>query len=294
MTAQPPAPAFRAASAEHVFTKEARASFSANYPETPFTTQHGLTDHPLLSLDALAHLAEALPSTSIEYNRGDLPIGVTGKPGSNGLSIGETIRAVAKANSWAAIKNIEADPAYAALLGGLIGELAPAITAATGAPRHPQGFVFVSSPNAVTPYHFDPEHNLLLQIAGSKVMTQFPAGDARFAPDRVHEAYHTGGARELVWKPHFETEGRKLAITGGEALYVPVMAPHYVRNGPQPSISLSITWRSAWSYEEADARGFNHWLRARGGSAGGTRRWPRRNRGRATAFRALRRLGLTA
>ena len=42
-----------------------------------------------------------------------------------------------------------------------------------------QGFIFVSSPNSVTPYHFDPEHNILLQIRGSKVMTQFPAGTRR-------------------------------------------------------------------------------------------------------------------
>ena len=28
----------------------------------------------------------------------------------------------------------------------------------------PQGFIFISSPDAVTPYHFDPEHNILLQL----------------------------------------------------------------------------------------------------------------------------------
>ena len=61
--------------------------------------------------------------------------------------------------------------------------VAQAIEAATGAMLTPQGFIFVSSPDSVTPYHFDPEHNILLQIRGTKVMTQFPAGDARFVPD---------------------------------------------------------------------------------------------------------------
>jgi hypothetical protein len=28
----------------------------------------------------------------------------------------------------------------------------------------------------VTPFHFDPEHNILLQIRGRKTMTIFPAG----------------------------------------------------------------------------------------------------------------------
>jgi hypothetical protein len=50
----------------------------------------------------------------------------------------------------------------------------------------------------------------------------------------------------------------------GEALFVPVMAPHFVRNGPAPSVSLSITWRSEWSFAEADARAFNGLLRRNG------------------------------
>jgi hypothetical protein len=275
-----------------VFGAEARAAFAANYPETPFVMRHDLGAHPLFALDALADLAEALGEDRVEYNRGDLPIGIDGKPGTTGLSIGETIRRVAEANSWAALKNIEAVPAYATLLAELVGELAPAISAATGAPMHLQAFVFISSPNAVTPYHFDPEHNLLLQLAGSKVMTQFPAGDPRFAANERHESYHTGGPRELKWEPDFEAAGTPFALEPGEALHVPVMAPHFVKNGPEPSISLSITWRSAWSYEEAEARGFNHWLRARGFQPGATRRWPGRNRARAAAYKVLRKLGL--
>ena len=157
----------------------------------------------------------------------------------------------------------------------------------------PQGFIFVSSPNAVTPYHFDPEHNILLQIRGSKTMTQFPAGDARFAPDAVHESYHSGGPRELHWDDRFMDSAKAFTLQPGEAVFVPVMAPHFVRNGPESSISLSITWRSDWSYAESDARGLNHWLRQRGFSPNAPGRWPTSNRPKAFAFRALRRLGLT-
>ena len=281
------------ATTEPVFSDAAREVFARHYPEAPHLLRHGLDTHPLLELGALADLAEQLPQASVEYNRGDLPIGVDGKPEATGLSIGETIREVARSNSWAVLKNIEQVPAYEMLLLGLLGEVQADIEAKTGAMLTPQGFIFISSPDAVTPYHFDPEHNILLQITGSKVMTQFPAGNPRFAPDEVHESYHTGGPRELHWDDAMMSGAQSFALRPGQAVYVPVMAPHFVRNGPQSSISLSITWRSQWSYAESEARGLNHWLRKRGFAPQAPERWPASNRAKSIAFRALRKLGLT-
>lgn len=272
------------------FSPEARRTFAANYPEVPHKLAHQLRDHPLLSLDALATLAEALPDSSIEYNFADLPIGIDGKPDPTGIPIGETIRNIEKTGSWAALKNIEQVPAYADLLHDLLSEIRPEIESKTGRMMKLQGFVFVTSPNGVTPYHFDPEHNILLQIRGSKVMTQFPAGDARFAPDEVHETYHTGGGRELTWREDLLTGGREFPLAPGEALFVPVMAPHFVRNGPESSVSLSITWRSEWSFAEADARAFNGLLRRIGFKPQATGRWPATNRAKALGWRVLRKL----
>lgn len=276
-----------------VFSATARTTFAENYPETPHRLSHGLKDHRLLTLDALAELAGTMLDSSIEFNRGDLPIGVDGKPGATGMTIQDTIRHIATSNSWAVLKNIEQVPAYDALLTSLLSEIQPQIEAKTGAMLRPQGFIFISSPQAVTPYHFDPEHNILLQLKGSKVMTQFPAGNSTFAPDTVHESYHSGGARELTWHEAFAAQGKEIAIAAGEAVFVPVMAPHFVRNGPTSSISLSITWRSDWSFEEADARGLNRLLRKTGVSPKPPARWPGSNARKAYAYRALRKLGLT-
>jgi len=273
-----------------VFAEPVRAQFAENYPEQPHKLAHALGAHPLLEIEALARLGEALPAHSVEYNCGDVPIGVDGKPAGNGLTIGETIRAIDHAASWAVLKNIEQHPPYAALLAGLLGELEQAITARTGRMMKTQGFIFVSSPDAVTPYHFDPEHNILLQLRGTKVMTMFPAGDTRFAPDHVHEAYHTGGARELRWDDRFAPHGTPVALAPGEAVYVPVMTPHWVQNGPEVSISLSITWRSEWSYAEADARACNKFLRRLGLDPTPPGRWPHGNRSKALAWRMLRRI----
>ncbi len=280
----------RSIGGKQIFPARSRAYFAASYPEGPHKLTHDLVEHPLLELDTLALLGEGLPPGSVEYNRGDLPIGIDAKPEATGRSIGETIREIDTANSWAVLKNVEQNPAYAALLDELLDELREEIEGATGAMLTPQGYIFISSPDAVTPYHFDPEHNVLLQLRGTKAMTVFPAGDARFAPDEIHEAYHTGGARELTWQESFARHGLTYQLEPGDALYVPVMAPHHVRNGPVPSISLSITWRSTWSYEEADARAFNHLLRRFGVNPDPTRRWPKRNKARALGCRIARRI----
>ena len=275
------------------FPPQARTAFAAAYPEVPHRLTHDLRGHPLLTLEALADLAEALPETSREYNRADLPVGLNGiVPPANGLGIGETIRRIGETGSWAALKNIEQVSAYRDLLLALLEELRPVIEAKTGAMLRPQGFVFITSPHGVTPYHFDPEHNILLHLAGVKTMTMFPQGNPKYAPDETHEGYHTGGGRELFWTDDLARGGTEWKLRPGEALYVPVMAPHYVRNGPGSAISLSITWRSEWSFAEADARAFNRVLRLAGLRPRAPGRWPQDNRVKAAGWRVLRRLPL--
>lgn len=280
----------RAIGRQRAFPDRARSDFKSSYPEGPHKLEHNLGEHPLLEVDTLALLGESLPETSVEYNRGDLPIGVDGKPEGNGLTIGKTIRSIRTTQSWAVLKNIEQKKPYAALLHELLEELRPVIEARTGALLQPQGFIFISSPHAVTPFHFDPEHNILMQFRGHKAITVFPAGDARFAPDERHESYHSGGARELQWDDSFARKGMTFNLHRGDALYVPVMAPHFVKNGKDVSISLSITWRSEWSFAEADARAFNGLLRRAGLKPAPTERWPARNTAKATAMRIARRV----
>ncbi len=271
-----------------IFDGQARAAFADHYPEIPHKLKHNLRDHPLMHLESIAQLAESLPAASVEYNKGDLPVGVDpDMVMANGLSIGDTIRNVDSCRSWAVLKNIEQVSEYNDLLMGLLTELKPMIESTTGAMLKPQGYIFVSSPDAVTPYHFDPEHNILLQLRGSKIMTQFPAGDSFYAPDTVHEAYHTGGPRTLIWRDALADGGMPWHLSAGDAVYVPVMAPHHVKNGPEPSISLSITWRSDWSFAEADARAFNSVLRRMGFNPKAPGRYPHPNMAKAYAWRVI-------
>jgi len=258
------------------------------YPERPGKLSHKLLDHPLLTLEALVELGRKLPPELVEYNPGDQPYGIdAAQVGDNGLSVEETIRRIEDCGSWMVLKHVDEDPAYKALLEECLAELAPVIEPVSGRMLTKVGFIFVSSPNAVTPFHHDPEHNVLLQIRGSKTMLVVP-DEEDIVPPEKHEAYHVGGQRNIPWRDEFEARGHKFELEPGDAVHLPLMWPHWVKNGPEPSISFSITWKSNWVYEEADARGLNHILRTAGLKPSSPAAFPRSNAGKAYVFRAVR------
>lgn len=264
------------------------------YPERPGKLSHKLTDHPLLTLESLVELGKRLPRSSVEYNAGDLPYGVDPEDVTHtGLSVEDTIRGIEECGSWMVLKHVDQDPAYKALLNEALGELGGVIEPVSGKMLCKVGFIFVSSPGAVTPFHLDPEHNVLLQIRGSKTML-IVEGDEAVVPPEKHEAYHVGGHRNVNWRDEYESRGHKFELTPGDAVHVPLMWPHWVKNGPEPSISFSITWKSDWVYEEADVRGMNHLLRKWGLQPASPAPFPRPNRAKAYAYRAIRkaRMGL--
>jgi hypothetical protein len=275
-----------------VFPETSRESFAAFYPEIPHLLEHRLDTHPLLELDALAELAEWLPRGSIECHSDDQPIAVNDVPTQLHEGIGAAVRNIGNSGRWVGLRNVQQHPDYDRLLVELLDEVRPEVEAITGRMHRLESYIFISSPGAVTPLHFDPEHNILLQIRGSKTMTLFPAGDPRFAADELHESYHLGGRPELPWRDGMEAGGSAISLSPGQALYVPVMAPHFVLNGPEPSLSLSITWRSEWSYAESDARIFNSILRRLGLRPRPPRRWPARNLAKAYGYRAVRKLAV--
>ena len=273
---------------EPVFDSAARTAFARLYPETPGRITHGLAGHPAFALDALVALAGRLDPGQVEYNRGDLPVGVDPADDvANGLDIAETIRSIEQNGSWMVLKFVETDPEYRALLEATLSELHPIVGPATGAMLKMEGFIFVSSPHAVTPFHFDPEHNILLQLRGSKTMTVFPADDPAIAGPRLHEVFHMGGHRNLPWQDAFLARGTAIDLLPGQAVHVPVKAPHFVRNGPETSISFSITWRSEWSYREASAHGLNALLRKAGIDPAMPARYPAQNHAKSLAYRAV-------
>ncbi|MEO8724477.1 MAG: cupin-like domain-containing protein [Sphingobium sp.] len=282
-----------AAEVAPAFDAQAIAQFAAAYPDRMTRLQHGLAGHPLLDRNALALLADRMPAAQVEYNLGKLPLGVRAEETQhNGLSVGETVRSIADNGSWMVLKNVERDPDYAGLLDYALASLVPVVAAETGDMLHREAFIFITSPGSVTPFHMDPEHNILLQIAGNKVMTVFPAGDPQLVPPQKSEGFHQGGHRNLMWDDGFLAKGTAVPLAPGDAIHVPVKAPHFVQNGDAVSVSLSVTWRSKRSVAEGELHALNARLRAKGLPIVAVQRQPERQMLARALYRVARRMGL--
>lgn len=243
------------------------AAMAGAYPEGSFRLRHRFSDDQRFTLQSLLKLAMRLPPEAIEYNAGDIPIDQDpDKTPMTGLSIEETIRRIEECNSWMVIRHVEQDAEYKAALEECLAEIAPHAAASTGRMHQKVGFIFISSANATTPMHLDPEHNILVHLKGRKRMTIYRT-DKGIISDEHHERYHVGTAhRNLNHRPEFDAHGETFDLGPGDAVYVPVKAPHWVKTGPEPCISFSITWRSRASDSEARLRIANHRIRALGGA----------------------------
>ena len=228
------------------------------FGKRPFLVGHGLVGHALFSLERLVALSKALPADRVEYNAGDLPISVDpAKTPRNGLSPEETIRRIRDCRSWLVLKNVEQDPAYRVLLERCLAQLRVPL-------RERQAYIFVSSPGAVTPYHMDPEENFLLQIRGRKVMHVFDPADRAVLSERDIERFFTGAHRNLAFRDEYRPKAERFALTPGVALHVPLAAPHWVQNGPEVSISFSITCQTRESMRRTQVYRMNARLRRMG------------------------------
>ena len=148
-------------------------AFGAAFGTTHAAVNHSLVEHPLLSLDALAQLAERLPHEQVEHNVGAVPEIVEDADAveRSALTPAEIVRTIDTNGEWMVLKLIETDPEYKRLLDETLDEVATHLPSDEGPMLQREGFIFLSAPNSVTPSHTDPEHNILLQIRGRTEMT---------------------------------------------------------------------------------------------------------------------------
>jgi hypothetical protein len=241
------------------------ATFQENFNRQPFFIRHQLAGHNLFSLPRLIELARRLPQSSVEYNAGNIPVSQDPKlTPQNGLSIDATIRRIEECQSWMVLKYVENDPQYAELLNACLDEIQTHSEPFARGMSKREGFIFISSPNSVTPYHMDPEYNFLLQIRGRKTMSVFDGRDRSLLSEQELEQYLSGGHRNLSFREEFQQKARECELKPGDGLHVPVTAPHWVKNGNEVSVSFSITFRAPASEKRTIVYTTNAYLRKRG------------------------------
>jgi Cupin superfamily protein len=236
-----------------------RMPFDAAFPDRPVEFSHDLHLDDRLTLDALADLADRLPRQSVVCDiAGQSLVAPHGGPPRGALDQpGDVIRNLKTADAWLTLLSANDDPSFAALMNATLDELEPGVTAKQGKMRKRVAFIIVSSPNSVTPVHFDIEYSLLMQVRGTRTLSI-----GRYENDAVrrHEInrYWDGSHGRIEALPE---EVRTFTLRPGRAVYIPAGTPHWVHNGPDISQSVTFTYFTAATVRENRIEDFNSRLR---------------------------------
>ena len=234
----------------------------------PFKFHHQLLEHPALSLENLARVLPTLPQQQVMYSKGLLDVAddfeSTFRKKPRDRTLEETIDSIRTSDSYIMVRSPEIDPSFADLYKALCGEVASLMkTRGVGSmPLQAQLYLFIASPNSITPFHIDRYSTFLMQFRGSKTVTVGTPWDDRIVSQPDREAYVVREKTKLPWSSQLDEFSTAFEVSPGEALHIPFIAGHHVCNGPEDvSISMSIIFNTEESVRWRNAISFNHILR---------------------------------
>lgn len=209
---------------------------------------HRLQAHPLLQLDQLVELGRRLETRGSVRTHSS-----TAKPGTpfnsapelfpNTRSAGETLASIRDAKAWMSLLNIQIDPVYRELVEDVLDSVRPQVETRDPGMCHRAGWIFVTSPNTVTPYHFDKEHNFIMQVQGRKRLYVWDHRDTVAASEQARDLFHHSHERYLLqWSEAFRERAHVFDLEPGQGAYMPSTSPHLVENGEEPSVTASFTY----------------------------------------------------
>ncbi|MEO6169968.1 MAG: cupin-like domain-containing protein [Lysobacter sp.] len=210
--------------------------------------RHSLQGHPLLQVPALVALGERLEAQgSIRTHASDATAGTSfGDAPSlypNRSSAARTLGSIQDAKAWMSLLNVQMDPLYRVLVGDVLDGIQAQIDQRDRGMSYRAGWIFVTSPHTVTPFHFDKEHNFILQVSGGKRIYVWPHTDTVVASESARDRFHHDHTRDLlVWKEDFRERARVFDLRPGQGAYMPSTSPHMVETGDEPSITISFTY----------------------------------------------------
>jgi hypothetical protein len=257
------------------------STFSDAFALRSIAVGHGLVDHPLFSLDAIAELADRLPPDAVRRERGNLPL--VNRDGY--VDIGEgppsaTIRDVERNGFRISLRDIQQDRQYARLIDECLDEVEGILGDREGGMRRRTGYLFITAPASNTPMHFDPEHSFLLQVRGVKHVSV-----AAFEDDSIRQReldrYYDSADCDFAAMEEIADDFR---LDPGVGVYLPSFVPHWVTTEAGISISFSIPFYTEFSERAESVNRINRRLRKMHISARGPGRSEPVDRVKAASF----------
>lgn len=261
------------------------------FNQSCFSFRHQLAGHPLFTIDRLLALAREsqLRPGDVYFDAGD--VRVEQKWGTipvTGLTVEQTLHRIETAGAWVIMKHVELDPEY----GAVLREHSEQILRLAEKPfrkalKNPEMLVIINSPNRITPFHIDGEVNFLLQVRGSKTIRIFDRNDRVSLTEEEIERFYTVDGFSANYKEGIDSRAELFELTPGQGVHIPVNCPHWVQNGPEVSISVSVNFELP-DEMRADLYRMNHLLRRTGIRPSPPGRFPWRDKVKTAFYRAYR------
>ncbi len=222
--------------------------FRENYNHRPFILEHHLSGNPLLQLPHLTAVAQSYASQHPErlyYTIGNVNLsGGWDYATQRAVPPKEAIDQIQTANTWLILKGVQILPEYGQLLDQILEE----VHGASGREwKHSTTdrniSIIITSPNQITPYHMDADCNYLLQISGAKAIYVFNGADRNVVTAEELERFYSGQINAAQYREASQEGAWRFELTPGRGVHIPVTFPHWVENGDNVSISISINFR---------------------------------------------------
>ena len=232
--------------------------------------RHRLMDHPLLQPEQLVELGKRLENVGqVRTHSSDASAGTPFNDAPrlcpHRRAAAETLQQIRDANAWMSLLNVQSDPLYRTLVDEVLDELKPRLDPLDPGMCYRGGWIFVTSPHAVTPFHFDKEHNFILQVQGCKRLYVWDHRDTVAASEEARNRFHAHHERDLlVWREDLRERAQVFHLEPGQGAYMPSTSPHLVENGSEPSITMSFTYYTAATRRLSALHGAHHRLRRLG------------------------------
>jgi len=241
--------------------------FRENFDEKPFAFSHCFSaEHPLFQLSRLRKLIEnPVTRPGVYYDAGDIRIEQRWDTvPERKQTLEETFDRVDNAGAWILMKRVQKDPDYDDLLVQCLDEVQRLSGRQIDQDKKSQeAIIFLTSPHRVTSYHIDRECNFLMQVRGDKEISVFDRNDREVLPEAELETFWSKDNNAGVYKPQYQDRAHVFLMRPGTGVHIPVNSPHWLKNGANVSVSLSISyqykdWRRKYVFQA------NYYLRRMG------------------------------
>jgi hypothetical protein len=231
----------------HVIEPEG-TKFRGDFNHNSFLFTHNLTGNPLFELPRLTRLAEYLIKkdgpASVRWKNADSPVDAKWDqlpPNEQVANVSDAIQNLGKSGSWVVLYRVQHDPEYSAILEQALDDIEEMI----GHPLRPEitwkdSYIFLASPHAVTPYHFDHETAFLMQVHGNRLAHLWDQKDRSVLTEKELENYYMGDLGAGTYLEANQSKAYVYNMDAGKGVHHPVLAPHYYKNGDDYSVAIGV------------------------------------------------------